>query len=203
MVFQDFEAQLFSTDATQEMVFALEHTGVAPASMPERVTRALAAVGLAGFEGRDPTTLSGGEKQRLAIAGLLALRPPIMVLDEPTTDLDPTGRAEVFDVLGRLRAERLSLLVIEHDTAAAAEADLLVLLRDGRILASGPPAALLADVEACAAAGVRPPDICRVFAALGLTAPPLGAASAAGRLPARGPGAAPLGPAPGPATRPE
>ena len=62
MVFQDFEAQLFSTDVTQEMVFALEHTGVAPASIPERVTRALGAVGLAGFEGRDPTTLSGGEK---------------------------------------------------------------------------------------------------------------------------------------------
>jgi len=186
MVFQDFEAQLFSTDVTQEMVFALEHTGVAPASMPGRVTRALAAVGLAGFEGRDPTTLSGGEKQRLAIAGLLALRPPIMVLDEPTTDLDPTGRAEVFDVLGRLRAERLSLLVIEHDTAAAAEADLLVLLRDGRILASGPPAALLADVEACAAAGVRPPDVSRVFAALGLPSPPLDVVAAADQLRARG-----------------
>ncbi|TMA35461.1 MAG: ABC transporter ATP-binding protein, partial [Deltaproteobacteria bacterium] len=92
MVFQDFEAQLFSTDVTQEIVFGLEHTGVAPGLIPERVARALAAVGLADFEGRDPTTLSGGEKQRLAIAGLLALRPPIMVLDEPTTDLDPTGR---------------------------------------------------------------------------------------------------------------
>jgi energy-coupling factor transport system ATP-binding protein len=67
MVFQDFEAQLFSTDVTQEMVFALEHTGVPPAEMPARVRAALAAVGLAGFEGRDPTTLSGGEKQRLAI----------------------------------------------------------------------------------------------------------------------------------------
>src|SRR5205807_949028 len=135
MVFQDFEAQLFSTDVTQEVVFGLEHTSVAPAEMPERIARALGAVGLAGFEGRDPTTLSGGEKQRLAIAGLLALRPPIMVLDEPTTDLDPAGRAEVMQVLARLRAEGLTLLVIEHDTAAAAEADLLVLLRDGRLLA--------------------------------------------------------------------
>src|SRR5207249_5077929 len=147
MVFQDFEAQLFSTDVTQEVVFGLEHTGVAPADMPARVTHALAATGLAGFEGRDPTTLSGGEKQRLAIAGLLALRPPIMVLAEPTTDLDPTGRAEVFDVLGRLRADGLSLVLIEHDTAAAAGADLLLLLGDGRIVANGPPAALLAAVE--------------------------------------------------------
>jgi len=186
MVFQDFEAQLFSTDVTQEIVFGLEHTGVAPGLMPERVARALAAVGLAGFEGRDPTTLSGGEKQRLAIAGLLALRPPIMVLDEPTTDLDPTGRAEVFDVLGRLRADGLSLVLIEHDTAAAAGADLLLLLRDGRIVANGPPAALLADVEGCLAAGVRPLDVCRVFAALGLAEPPLDVATAAERLRARG-----------------
>src|SRR2546427_766173 len=185
MVFQDFEAQLFSTDVTQEVVFGLEHTAVPPAEMPERIARALATVGLAGFEGRDPTTLSGGEKQRLAIAGLLAMRPPVMVLDEPTTDLDPTGRAEVFDVLGRLRAEGLSLVLIEHDTAAAAGADLLLLLRDGRIVASGPPPALLADVEACLAAGVRPPDGCRVFAALGLAEPPPQVASAAGRPRAR------------------
>ena len=109
-----------------------------------------------------------------------------MVLDEPTTDLDPTGRAEVFDVLGRLRADGLSLVLIEHDTAAAAGADLLLLLRDGRIVASGPPPALLADVEACLAAGVRPPDVCRVFAALGLAEPPLDVASAAERLRARG-----------------
>src|SRR5205807_2590416 len=104
MVFQDFEAQLFSTDVTQEVVFGLEHTAVPPAEMPERIARALATVGLAGFEGRDPTTLSGGEKQRLAIAGLLALRPPVMVLDEPTTDLDPAGRAEVLRTLAGLRA---------------------------------------------------------------------------------------------------
>src|SRR5438093_6532628 len=135
MVFQDFEAQLFSTDVTQEVVFGLEHTGVPPSEMPARVAQALAAVGLPGFEGRDPTTLSGGEKQRLAIAGLLALRPPIMIFDEPTTDLDPVGRAEVFGVLAALRAEGLTLVLIEHDTSAALDADQPLLVRDGRVIA--------------------------------------------------------------------
>jgi len=182
MVFQDFEAQLFSTDVTQEVVFGLEHTSVPPAEMPERVARALAAVGLAGFEGRDPTTLSGGEKQRLAIAGLLALRPPIMVLDEPTTDLDPAGRGEVLQVLARLRAEGLTLVVIEHDTATAAVADIVLFLRDGEVVARDAPERLLGDVDACLTAGVRPPDVTRLFAALGLPDPPLGIEAAAERL---------------------
>jgi energy-coupling factor transport system ATP-binding protein len=186
MVFQDFEAQLFSTDVTQEMVFALEHTGVPPAEMPARVKAALAAVGLAGFEGRDPTTLSGGEKQRLAIAGLLALRPPVMVLDEPTTDLDPVGRAEVLATLAALRAEGLTLLVIEHDTAAALDADLVLFLEDGHALANGAPQALLGDVGRCVSAGLRPPDVSRVFAALGLSDPPLAVEEAAERLRAIG-----------------
>jgi cobalt transport protein ATP-binding subunit len=186
MVFQDFEAQLFSSDVTQEIVFGLEQTGVPPAEMAPRVRDALAAVGLAGFEGRDPGTLSGGEKQRLSIAGLLALRPPILVLDEPTTDLDPAGRAEVFAVLAGLRRERLAVLLIEHDVGAAVAADRLLLLRDGAVLAEGTPAAVLADVEACRRAGVRPHDVCRVFASLGLDDPPLDPREAASRLRAAG-----------------
>ena len=186
MVFQDFEAQLFSTDVTQEVIFALEHTGVPPGEMRARMQAALAAVGLAGFEGRDPTTLSGGEKQRLAIAGVLALRPPIMVLDEPTTDLDPEGRHDLYDVIATLRAEGLALLVIEHDVEAARDADELILLREGRVAARGRPAAILADVNQCARVGVRPPDVCRVFAALGLPDPPAEVEDAAARMRAAG-----------------
>jgi len=182
MVFQDFEAQLFSSDVTQELVFGLEQTGVPPGEMRARVHAALAAVGLAGFEDRDPATLSGGEKQRLAIAGLLAMRPAVMVLDEPTTDLDPQGRADVLRVLAALRAEGLTLVLIDHDPLTAADADLLVLLEDGRVAAAAPPAAVLADVAALERAGVRPPDVSRVFAGLGLPAPPLDLDAAADRL---------------------
>jgi energy-coupling factor transport system ATP-binding protein len=199
LVFQDFEAQLFSTDVMQEMTFALEHTGVAVGEMGARVEAALRAVGLVGFERRDPTTLSGGEKQRLAIAGLLALRPGIMVFDEPTTDLDPRGRADVFRVLHTLCDEGLAVVVIEHDPAVAVGADLLVVLQEGVVLQQGPPAALLADVAACERAGIRPPDLSRVFAALGLPAAPLDLAAAVQRLKGAGygpPAHVPLDPLP-------
>ena len=106
MVFQDFEAQLFSTNVAHEVAFAMEQVGMDRAEMDRRIRPALEAVGLRGFEHRDPTSLSGGEKQRLAIASVLALRPSVIVLDEPTTDLDPEGRAEVFALIAKLRAAR-------------------------------------------------------------------------------------------------
>jgi energy-coupling factor transport system ATP-binding protein len=186
MVFQDFEAQLFSTDVTQEVVFGLEQLGVPPAEMPGRVAAALAAVGLTGFEGRDPTTLSGGEKQRLAIAGLLALRPDVLLLDEPTTDLDPIGRRDVLGVLDRVRAEGRALVLVEHEGSALDAADTVVLLRDGRVVGTGSPVDVLSDVARCEDAGVRPPDVARVFAALGLDAPPFDVGRAADRLRAAG-----------------
>ena len=115
MVFQDFEAQLFSTNVAHEVAFAMEQVGMRGDAIRARIGPALEAVGLAGFEHRDPTSLSGGEKQRLAIAAVMALRPAVIVLDEPTTDLDPEGRAEVFSLIRTMRAQGLSLIVFEHD----------------------------------------------------------------------------------------
>jgi energy-coupling factor transport system ATP-binding protein len=186
MVFQDFEAQLFSTDVTQEVVFGLEQLGVPPAEMPARIAAALEAVGLAGFEGRDPTTLSGGEKQRLAIAGLLALEPDVLLLDEPTTDLDPIGRRDVLRVLDRVRADGRAVVLVEHDATALDDAHAVVLLREGRVAVVGSPSDVLADVARCEGAGVRPPDVARVFAAVGLADPPLDVERAADRLRAAG-----------------
>ena len=182
LVSQDFEAQLFSTNVRHEVAFGMEQLGVPRAAMVERVASALAAVGLAGFEGRDPITLSGGEKQRLAIAALLALEPAVLVLDEPTTDLDPVGKSEVFAALAALRARGATILLIEHETAAAERADRLVLMEGGTVVADGPPAALLPGVERLEALGVRPLDLDRIARERGWTTRPADAAAAAARL---------------------
>jgi energy-coupling factor transporter ATP-binding protein EcfA2 len=168
MVFQDFEAQLFSTNVAHEVAFAMEQVGMERHEMVARMTPALEAVGLEGFERRDPTSLSGGEKQRLAIAAVLALRPSLIVLDEPTTDLDPEGKAEVFALIRKLRDEGLSLIVIEHDSEELRQCDRLVVVRDGRIAAEGPPAEILARIDLLEESGIRPPELVRLLQRLGI-----------------------------------
>jgi energy-coupling factor transport system ATP-binding protein len=185
LVSQDFEAQLFSTTVRHEVAFGMEQLGVPRAEMSERLTEALAVVGLSGFDGRDPITLSGGEKQRLAIAALLALEPSVLVLDEPTTDLDPLGKTEVFAALAAVRARGAAILLVEHETAAAERADRLVLMADGAIVADDAPATLLADVDRLDAIGVRPLDLDRLARARGWADRPADVAAAATRLVAR------------------
>jgi energy-coupling factor transport system ATP-binding protein len=172
MVFQDFESQLFSTNVAHEVAFAMEQVGMDRAEMVRRIMPALEAVGLRGFEHRDPMSLSGGEKQRLAIASVLALRPSVIVLDEPTTDLDPEGRAEVFELIKKLRAQGLSLIVIEHESEELRAADRIVVLREGEIAADGPPSEVFARTELLTACGVRPPGLGHALELLGIDAQP-------------------------------
>jgi energy-coupling factor transport system ATP-binding protein len=189
LVSQDFEAQLFATNAVQEVAFGMEQLGVERAEMLRRIPAALRLVGLEGFDERDPVTLSGGEKQRLAIAAVLALEPRVLVFDEPTTDLDPLGKEQIFDVLANLRRERYTIVLVEHEIAAAERADRLVLMQEGRIVADGPPRVVLPNLELLESVGVRPADLDRIGRALGwkerpdsldgacaLAAPRLGAA---------------------------
>lgn len=171
MVFQDFEAQLFSTNVAHEVAFAMEQAGMSRPEMLRRIGPALQAVGLAGFEHRDPTTLSGGEKQRLAIAAVLALEPGVIVMDEPATDLDPEGRAEVFALIRRLRAQGLTLVVIEHETSELRGCDRIMLMREGAIAADEPPGELFNRIDLLEESGVRPPDLNRVLAGLGISQP--------------------------------
>src|SRR5579872_6625933 len=172
MVFQDFESQLFSTTVAHEVAFAMERVGMPRDQINARLGPALEAVGLRGFEDRDPTTLSGGQKQRLAIASVLALRPRVIVLDEPTTDLDPEGRDEVFGLIRRLREEGLSLIVIEHEADELRQCDLIILIRDGSIIAEGTPAEVMPRLELLEECGVNPPSLDRVVRLLGIEGHP-------------------------------
>ena len=168
MVFQDFESQLFSTTAAHEVAFALEQLGMEREEMLRRIGPALEAVGLAGLEERDPTSLSGGQKQRLAIAAVLALRPRIIVFDEPTTDLDPEGRAEVFALIRQLREQGVSLLVIEHEAEELQRSDRVVLLNEGSIIAEGAPSAVMTQLDLLESCGVHPPGLNRLLNLLGI-----------------------------------
>ena len=168
MVFQDFESQLFSTTVAHEVAFAMERVGMPRQQIIARLGPALEAVGLRGFEDRDPTTLSGGQKQRLAIASVLALRPRVVVLDEPTTDLDPEGRAEVFALIRRLREEGISLIVIEHEAEELRQCDRVVILREGAIIAEGTPAMVMPQIELLEECGINAPGLDRVVRLLGI-----------------------------------
>ncbi len=189
MVFQDFESQLFSTTVEHEVAFAMEQVGMGREEIRARLHAALGAVGLTGFERRDPTSLSGGQKQRLAIAAVLALRPKVIVLDEPTTDLDPEGRAEVFALIRRLREHGLSLIVIEHEAVELRQCDRILLLDDGEVAAEGPPAAVMTHLEMLEASGVHPPGLNRVLDLLGIGGHAEGIDDAEAKIRARFPNA--------------
>ena len=170
MVFQDFEAQLFSTNVAHEVAFAMEQIGMEREEIVQRLGAALQAVGLAGFEHRDPTTLSGGEKQRLAIAAVIALRPSVIVLDEPTSDLDPEGKAEVFALIRRLRDHGVSLIVIEHEAEELRGCDRILILHEGELIADDTPERLMTRLQLLEQCGVHAPDLNRLLARMGISA---------------------------------
>lgn len=168
LVFQDFEAQLFSTNVELETAFVLENFAVDRERMGSRVEQALDRVGLAGFEQRDPSSLSGGEKQRLAIASVLAGSPALVVMDEPTTDLDPVGKRDIFRLAQVLRNEIDGIILVEHETEHVLGADRILLMHEGRIVREGPPGEILADPQRVERHGVRPLQTTVLLSMLGL-----------------------------------
>ena len=133
---QDPESQLFCASVEEEIAFPLEQRGMDPRAMDRRIDDVLAMVGMQGMRSRVPSSLSGGQMQRVAIAAALAADPEVLVLDEPTAALDPDGKREVFDVLGRIRRDRtLTVVMAEQDTRHLARwADHMVLLDHGRVV---------------------------------------------------------------------
>ncbi|CCV15147.1 energy-coupling factor transporter ATPase [Mesorhizobium sp. STM 4661] len=168
MVFEDPETQITATTVEGEVAFALENLKVPTPEIARRVGEALRAVGLAGQETRHPANLSGGQKQRLSIAAALALSSDIIVLDEPTSQLDPVASAEVFAILLKLNRENgLTVVMASHASEELAEiADRVLLISDGKVAAEGPPETVFAATEMLAEHRVRPPDIVRSFEVL-------------------------------------
>ncbi|MDH2902026.1 MAG: energy-coupling factor transporter ATPase [archaeon] len=161
MTFQDPESQLFGLTVEEEVAFGLENFGIAPDEMEKRITWALDVVRMLDLREKSPYELSGGQKQRVAIASSLALHPKILVMDEPTSELDPIGKSEVFSVIERLQDEfDMSIVLIEHETEEIAKfADRMILMRDGTIAIDAPPAEYFDQLPILESCGIKIPQI--------------------------------------------
>jgi len=163
MVFQDPDDQVFSATVAEDVAFGPQNMGLPPEEVVRRVKASLAKVGLRGYEERAPHHLSYGEKKRVAIAGVLAMGPDILVLDEPMAYLDPQGRLRLRSILDELNAEGRTLLVATHDVDFAVEwADRIVVLQRGTVYRTGGPEILM-DTDLLRATSLAMPTVARVF----------------------------------------
>lgn len=159
MVFQNPDNQIVASVVEEDVAFGPENLGVPSAEIRERVDAALAAVGMSEYARHAPHLLSGGQKQRVAIAGVLAMRPRCIVLDEPTAMLDPVGRREVLDTVRRLNREQgITVVLITHHMDEAAQADRLIVMHDGHIMADDSPAQVFQNVDGLRTLGLEVPE---------------------------------------------
>lgn len=148
MVFQNPDNQFVGATVEDDVAFGMENQGIPREEMILRVDQALKQVNMLEFKGKEPARLSGGQKQRVAIAGIIALRPEIIILDEATSMLDPTGRAEIMRVIREIKAEyNLTVLSITHDLDEATLSDRVLVMRAGKIIKSAKPEELFASGE--------------------------------------------------------
>jgi energy-coupling factor transporter ATP-binding protein EcfA2 len=168
LLFQEPEAQLFNPTVEAEIAWGLENLGLPVPEIRARVDEMLTLLRLEHALHRAPSQLSGGEKKRLALASVLAMRPDVLILDEPMGGLDPAGRQEVLTALSRLRQDRSATIIMtESDPEAVAVfADRVVVLHQGRIALEGPPRALFRQLDQLAPLGVAVPQMARVAATL-------------------------------------
>jgi energy-coupling factor transporter ATP-binding protein EcfA2 len=160
MVFDNPEFQMSQMSAAEEVALGLENAGVPYDDMVRIIPETLSLVGLAGFEDRSPLGLSGGQQQRLAIAAVLAMKPQILIMDEPTSNLDPIGKQEVFSIAAKLNKEAgMTVVVIEHEVEVMAQfADRVIVIDHGRIVMNGAPDEILSRVSELNALGLRAPE---------------------------------------------
>lgn len=164
MVFQNPDNQLVATVVEEDVAFALENMGVPPLEIRKRVDEALKAVGMYEFRTHAPHKLSGGQKQRVAIAGVIAMMPRCVVLDEPTAMLDPQGRREVMEVVGTLnRRFGITVVLITHHMDEAVQAGRVVVMQAGRVLMDGAPREIFTRVDELRRAGLAVPQTIEVL----------------------------------------
>ncbi len=158
MVFQNPDNQIVANVVEEDVAFGPENLGVPTLELQKRVSAALQAVGMDEFSLHAPHHLSGGQKQRIAIAGVIAMEPACIVLDESTAMLDPCGRREVLDTVRRLNREKgITIVLITHHMDEAAMADRVVVMDNGRAVMDGPPEKILVRVEELRAIGLAAP----------------------------------------------
>ena len=170
-VFQNPDYQIFAEKVWEEVALGPRQLGLAPEEVNRRVEEALASVHLLDRAGDDPFSLTKGQRQCLAVAGVLALAPRVIILDEPTTGLDFREQQDLLDLVSELHAQARTIIMVTHSMwAAATYAQRLVVLKDGRVLLDGPTREVLAREEILSAARLRPPAVVRLSRRLGFLA---------------------------------
>ena len=159
MVFQNPDNQIVANVVEEDVAFGPENLGISSPEIRHRVNKALKQVGMYEYREHAPHLLSGGQKQRIAIAGVIAMEPKCIVLDEPTAMLDPRGRREVIETIGRLNKEKgITVVLITHHMDEAAKADRVVVLHKGKVAADGNPKEVFSQVELLHTIGLAAPD---------------------------------------------
>ena len=159
MVFQNPDNQIVANVVEEDVAFGPENLGIAAPEIRHRVDNALKQVGMYEYREHAPHLLSGGQKQRIAIAGIIAMEPKCIVLDEPTAMLDPRGRKEVIDTVSRLNREKgITVVLITHHMDEAAKADRVVVLNKGKVAADGTPKEVFSQVELLHSIGLASPE---------------------------------------------
>lgn len=159
MVFQNPDNQLVASIVEEDVAFGPENLGIEPRVIRQRVDESLKAVGMYDYRLSSPHHLSGGQKQRVAIAGIIAMQPECIVLDEPTAMLDPKGRAEIIDTVLRLNREKnITVVLITHFMEEAEFADRVIVMDDGVIIADAPPKAVFGNVKQLKSVGLDVPQ---------------------------------------------
>jgi len=163
LVFQDPDDQVFSTTVKEDVAFGPRNLGLSPAEVEKRVQAALVAVGMLEYQDRAPQNLSYGQKKRVAIAGVLAMEPEVILLDEPLAFLDPAAQANLYFLLEELHRQGKTLLVATHDVDFAASwAEQVLILKEGKLLAQGEPELLLNE-DIVREAELRLPIVAQIF----------------------------------------